>query len=144
MLRTSPAPAAALQEAVLTDITEVGESTALFTDVQPMTVQSLLQHALVQVISEGVINSLIVTSSAEENLGFTRVHERLLTRTFHSHPLKRNSDAPTPLKPTTLILRPSLVPVGCVLVGLSQGMRLPLRSGVATRSLSRWNFSPLR
>jgi hypothetical protein len=82
VLRTAPAPAAMLQEAALTDITDVGESTALFSDVRPMTVQCLLRHALTQVISEGIVNSLIVTNSAEENVGLTRVHERLLTRTF--------------------------------------------------------------
>ena len=85
VLRIAPAPAAALQEAVLTDITDVGESTALFTDVRPMTVQCLLQHAMSQVISEGILNSLIVSNSAEENLGLTSVHERLISRTFHPY-----------------------------------------------------------
>ena len=81
MLRIAPAPAATLQEAVLADITDVGESTALFSDVRQLTVQFLLRHALNRVISEGIVNSLVVTNSAEENVGLTRVHERLLTRT---------------------------------------------------------------
>lgn len=81
VLRIAPAPAAALQEAVLADITDVGESTALFSDVRQLTVQFLLRHALNRVISEGIVNSLVVTNSAEENVGLTRVHERLLTRT---------------------------------------------------------------
>ena len=89
VLRIAPAPSAALQEAVLTDITDVKESTkestALFTDVRPMTVQCLLQHVMGQVISEGIVNSLIVSNSAEENLVLTRVHERLLSRTFHHY-----------------------------------------------------------
>ena len=85
MLRIAPAPAAALQEAVLTAITDKEESTALSTDVRPMTVQYLLQHAMGQVISEGIVNSLIVSNSAEENLVLTRVHERLLSRTFHPY-----------------------------------------------------------
>ena len=84
----APAPAAALHEAILTDLTDVGESTALFTDVRPMVVQCLLRHALAQVISEGIINSLIVSNSIEANLELTRIHERLLTRTFPSHRLK--------------------------------------------------------
>ena len=85
MLRIAPATAAALQEAVLTAITVEGESIALFTDVRPMTVQYLLQHAISQVVSDGIVNSLIVSNSAEENLALTRVHERLLSRTFHPH-----------------------------------------------------------
>ncbi|KAF8258584.1 hypothetical protein EI94DRAFT_1122479 [Lactarius quietus] len=80
VLRIAPTPAVALQEAVLTDTTHVGENTALFTVVRPMTVHYLLRHALAQVISEGIINSLLVTNSVEANLGFTRAHERLLTR----------------------------------------------------------------
>jgi hypothetical protein len=88
VLRIAPAPAAALQEAILTDIAYVEDNTALFTDVRPTTVQYLLRHALAQVISEGIVNSLIVTNSFEANLEFTRVHERLLARKFPSPPLK--------------------------------------------------------
>lgn len=71
-----------LQEAVRKVIKCVGECTALFSDVRSMTVQCLLRHALTQVISECIFNSLIVTNSAEENVGFTRVHESLLACTF--------------------------------------------------------------
>jgi hypothetical protein len=81
VLRIAPARVPALQEAVLTDLTDVGESTALFTDVRPMTARCLLRHALAEVISEGIINSLIVSNSVEANFELTRVHERLLTRT---------------------------------------------------------------
>jgi hypothetical protein len=91
------APMEALQEAILTDLTDVGESTALFTDVRSMVVQCLLRHAMSEVISEGIINSLVVSNSAEANLELTRIHERLLNRTFLSQPLerkKRSSDAP--------------------------------------------------
>ncbi|KAI9432892.1 hypothetical protein BJY52DRAFT_1231706 [Lactarius psammicola] len=80
VLRITPAPAAALQQAVLTDLTDVGETAALFTNIRPMTVQSLLRHAMAKVISDGVINSLIVTNSAEANLEFTRIHECLFAR----------------------------------------------------------------
>ena len=41
---------------------------------------------MAEVISDGIINSLILTNSAEANLEFTRTHERLLTRTFISYP----------------------------------------------------------
>ncbi|KAI9457009.1 hypothetical protein BJY52DRAFT_1120729, partial [Lactarius psammicola] len=77
VLHITPVPAAVLQEAVLMDLTDVGESAALFTDVRPMTVQSLLRHAMAEVISDGIINSLIVTNSAEANSEFMRMHERL-------------------------------------------------------------------
>ena len=73
-----------LQEGVLKVITRVGDRTALFSDLRSMTVQYLLRHALSQVISECIVNSLIVTDSAEENAGFTRVHESLLSCTFIS------------------------------------------------------------
>jgi hypothetical protein len=49
VLRIAPAPAAAPQEAVLTNLTDAGESTAPFTDVRPMVVQSLLQHAMADI-----------------------------------------------------------------------------------------------
>jgi hypothetical protein len=93
------APIEALQEAMLTDLTDVGKSTALFTDVRPMVVQCLLRHAMSEVISEGIINSMVVSNSAEANLELTNIHERLFDRTFLSHPLerkKRSSDAPPP------------------------------------------------
>ncbi|KAH9026880.1 hypothetical protein EDB84DRAFT_1579715 [Lactarius hengduanensis] len=73
VLRITPAPAATLQEAVLTDLTAVGESAALLTDVRPMMVQSLLRHAMAEVISDGIINSLVVTNSADANLECTSV-----------------------------------------------------------------------
>ncbi|KAH8976450.1 hypothetical protein EDB86DRAFT_2823365, partial [Lactarius hatsudake] len=80
VLRTTPAPAAALQEAVLTDLAAVGESAVLFTDIRPMVVQSLLRHAMAEVISDGIINSLVVTNSADANLEYNRMHERLFAR----------------------------------------------------------------
>ena len=82
VLHMTSAPTTALQEAVLTDLTDVGESTALFVDARPMVVQSLLQHAISEVISEGIINSLVVSNSSEANSELTHMHERLLARTF--------------------------------------------------------------
>jgi len=79
VLRIAPAPAAALQEAALADLAGAGES-ALFTDVRTMMVQSLLRHAMAEAISEGIINCLIVTSSAEANVQLTRIHEHLFAR----------------------------------------------------------------
>jgi len=82
VLRIAPAPAAALQEAALADLAGAGES-ALFTDVRQMMVQSLLRHAMAEAISDGIINCLIVTSSAEANIQLTRIHEHLFARTSH-------------------------------------------------------------
>lgn len=45
-----------------------------------MMVQSLLRHAMAEAISEGFINCLIVTSSAEANIQLTRIHEHIFAR----------------------------------------------------------------
>ena len=45
-----------------------------------MMVQSLLRHAMAETISEGFINCLIVTNSAETNVQLSRIHEHLFTR----------------------------------------------------------------
>ncbi|KAI0300813.1 hypothetical protein BC826DRAFT_990619 [Russula brevipes] len=79
VLRLVPAPAAALQEAALADLTATGD-TALYADVRPMILQSLLRHAMAEAISEGIINCLIVTSSAEANTQLTHIHEHLFSR----------------------------------------------------------------
>ena len=51
-----------------------------------MMVQSLLRHAMAEAISEGIINCLIVTSSAEANVQLTRIHEHLFARTLINIP----------------------------------------------------------
>jgi len=79
VFRLAPAPAAALQDAALADLAGAGES-GLFTDVRSMMVQSLLRHAMAECISDGIINCLIVTSSAEANVQLTRIHEHLFAR----------------------------------------------------------------
>ena len=142
VLRIAPAPAATLQEAVLTDITDVGERSALFWDVLPITVQCLLRHALTWVISEGIFNSLIVTNSAEENAVLTRVHERLLTRTFIPLLSSAGNVALTPLLNSTMISRLCLLLSPGFFGGFCfQGMWPPLQSGVVTLSPLRWSFS---
>ena len=70
---------------------------ALFNGVRPMIVQYLLRHTMAEVISEGIINSLVVTNSAEANLEFVRMHERLYTRTFPLPPKTCKSDHFLPL-----------------------------------------------
>jgi len=79
VLRIAPAPAVALQEVARAVLAGAGGS-ALFTDMWTMMVQSLLQHAMAEAISEGIINCLIVTSSAEANVQLTRIHEHLFAR----------------------------------------------------------------
>jgi hypothetical protein len=79
VLRLAPAPPATLQDAALADVAGAGDNT-LFTEARPMMVQSLLRHAMSEAISEGIINCLIVTSSAEANIQITRIHEHLFAR----------------------------------------------------------------
>jgi hypothetical protein len=79
VLRLAPAPPATLQDAALADVAGAGDN-ALFTEARPMMVQSLLRHAMSEAISEGIINCLIVTSSAEANIQITRIHEHLFAR----------------------------------------------------------------
>ncbi len=47
-----------------------------------MIMQSLLRHAMAEAISEGFINCLIVTSSAEANIQLTRIHEHIFARKY--------------------------------------------------------------
>jgi len=102
VLRIPLAPASTLQEAVLKGITEVGENAALFTDVRPTVLQYLLRHAMSEVVSEGVINSLVVSNAVEANIELTRIHERLLTRdvtaaaVWRRHTFSVAEENPTP------------------------------------------------
>jgi hypothetical protein len=85
-VRLAPAPAA-LQEAALADLAGAGDTMLFTPDARPMMVQSLLRHAMAEAISDGIINCLIVTSSAEANIQLTRIHEHLFARKclFLSH-----------------------------------------------------------
>ena len=56
------------------------EDTGLFTEARPMLVQSLLRHAMAEAISEGFMNSLVVTSVADANNQLNRIHECLFAR----------------------------------------------------------------
>jgi len=49
-------------------------------DPQPMVVQNLLRHIMSEMISEGIINCLIVTNSQEANLHVSRIHEHIFDR----------------------------------------------------------------
>jgi hypothetical protein len=50
----------------------------------PMQIQAYLRHAMAEVISEGIINCLIVTNSSEANIQLTRIHEHIFAREFFS------------------------------------------------------------
>jgi hypothetical protein len=80
-----------LQDAALADVAGAGDTVLFTPDAQPVMVQSLLRHAMSEVISDGIINCLIVTSSAEANIQLTRIHEHLFART-----------SPPPLPPPLL------------------------------------------
>jgi hypothetical protein len=75
-------PAAALQDAALADLAGAGDTVLFTPDARPMMVQSLLRHAMAETISDGIINCLIVTSSAEANIQLTHIHEHLFARTY--------------------------------------------------------------
>ena len=47
-----------------------------------MQIQAYLRHAMAEVISEGIINCLIVTNSSEANVQLTRIHEHIFARKF--------------------------------------------------------------
>jgi hypothetical protein len=85
VLRLAPAPPAVVQDAALADVASAWD-TGLFTEARPMMVQSVLRHAMSEAISEGIINCLIVTSSAEANVQLTRIHEHLFARKCLTHP----------------------------------------------------------
>lgn len=75
-----PAPLEELYDASLYDILSGEQPPAL--DPQPMVVQNLLRHVMSETISEGMINSLVVTNSQEANLHIARIHEHLFDREY--------------------------------------------------------------
>ena len=75
-----PAPPLTLKDAGAADVSSAVD-TGLFTEARPMVVQSLLRHAMVEAISEGFINCLIVTSVADANVQLSRIHEHIFART---------------------------------------------------------------
>ncbi|KAF8315491.1 uncharacterized protein EI90DRAFT_2946518, partial [Cantharellus anzutake] len=46
----------------------------------PALVQNILRHALSEIISEGIINCLIVTNSPEANIQLSRIHDHIFQR----------------------------------------------------------------
>ncbi|GJJ09589.1 hypothetical protein Clacol_003812 [Clathrus columnatus] len=78
VVRLPPAPLEEVYDALLEDILNGEQPPAL--DPQPMVVQNLLRHIMSEMISEGVINCLIVTNSQEANLHVTRIHEHIFDR----------------------------------------------------------------
>lgn len=69
-----------LREAILTDI---GVLTANHPgDARPVIIQNLLRHAVSELISDSIINSLLVTSSYEANTQLARIHEHIFNRWF--------------------------------------------------------------
>jgi hypothetical protein len=48
----------------------------------PMQVQNLLRHGMSEMISEAVVNCLMVTNSSEANIQLTRIHEQIFARAF--------------------------------------------------------------
>lgn len=79
-VRTPPAPLSELREAALSDILGGADPDAYPGGPTSMIIQNLLRHAMAETISEGFVNSLIVTSSSEANDQLTRIHEHLFAR----------------------------------------------------------------
>ncbi|KAF7773378.1 hypothetical protein Agabi119p4_5545 [Agaricus bisporus var. burnettii] len=79
-IRNPPVPLRDICAAILSD---VSSATGLeIDDVEgtPMQIQAYLRHAMAEVISEGIINCLIVTNSTEANIQLTRIHEHIFAR----------------------------------------------------------------
>ncbi|KAG5220729.1 Pentafunctional AROM polypeptide [Salix suchowensis] len=77
VIKAPPAPLDVIAQAIFNDV--AGAEIEGF-EAMPMVVQSLLRHALSETISEGIINCLIVTNSAEANVQLTRIHEHIFAR----------------------------------------------------------------
>ncbi|VDB85677.1 unnamed protein product [Peniophora sp. CBMAI 1063] len=75
----SPAELEAMYNGALSDmeLEPAGEYTA---PGRPAVVQSLLRHALAEILSEGILNQLVVTSSNEANIELSRIHAILFER----------------------------------------------------------------
>ncbi|KAJ8503036.1 hypothetical protein ONZ45_g11209 [Pleurotus djamor] len=78
VIREPPASLEEIAQAVLNDVPGGPDAEGL--EPTPMIVQNLLRHAMSECISEGIINCLIVTNSAEANVQLTRIHEHIFAR----------------------------------------------------------------
>lgn len=80
LVRSPPVPLELVGQAVMGDVSAAGSELALTDASSPVLVQNLLRHVMAETISEGIINSLIVTNSPEANDQLTRIHEHLFAR----------------------------------------------------------------
>lgn len=87
-MNNPPAPLNIIRQAALADIFDgdLPEAGVYPPEATPIHAMSLLRHAVSQTISEGVINCLIVTDSAEANIQLTRIHEHIFSREYHAGP----------------------------------------------------------
>ncbi|KAG8964264.1 hypothetical protein FRC03_002031 [Tulasnella sp. 419] len=76
LVRMPPAHPNDIRDAALVDLSGAPDTS----DAPPVVVQNLLRHAMSEVISEGVVNVLIVTNSPEANEQLTRIHEHIFAR----------------------------------------------------------------
>lgn len=82
MIRSPPAPLHDICAAILSDVPSVISLDVSQVEGTPMQIQAYLRHAMAEVISEGIINCLIVTNSSEANVQLTRIHEHIFARKF--------------------------------------------------------------
>lgn len=84
MARYPPVSLRDIRHAALLDIFEGYQSNpnTYAYNATAMQVQNILRHAMSQTISEGIINCLVVTDSAEANIQLTRIHEHIFSRKY--------------------------------------------------------------
>lgn len=80
VIRSPPAPLHDICAAILSDVPSVISLDVSQVEGTPMQIQAYLRHAMAEVISEGIINCLIVTNSSEANVQLTRIHEHIFAR----------------------------------------------------------------
>jgi hypothetical protein len=86
IVRAPQVPLNQIREAAINDILEgfQPEEELYDFDATPMQIQNLLRHAMSQAISEGIVNCLIVTNSAEANIQLTNIHEQIFSRAYYA------------------------------------------------------------
>lgn len=80
VIRSPPAPLRDICAGILNDVSSATGLDVDQVEGTPMQVQAYLRHAIAEVISEGIINCLIVTNSSEANVQLTRIHEHIFAR----------------------------------------------------------------
>jgi hypothetical protein len=84
VIRNPSAPLRDICAAILNDVSSAIGLNVDKVEGTSMQIQAYLRHAMAEVISEGIINCLIVTNSSEANVQLTRLHEHIFARKLFS------------------------------------------------------------